>query len=252
MLSFKSFREEIVAPIIALPKYFEHDLSEELSDKLKEQLAKESRGVMLKHHDLSKEEHEAITKKLSAHFKDIGKEDKEHIHKYTSGYSSRGGSPISRDLNKNLKGGKDLTDEQHKIHSAILNNAKPSKHEVHLYSGVRAKKDIDKLLSDTKKGKPILSKSHISASHDPKIGYSFTRKGYLGSTGHMIHIHVKPKDKILHVSHLAETPTERETILPAGTKLKYSHTDTHIGQHPDNPARADEPFHVHHFTVHHD
>jgi hypothetical protein len=60
---------------------------------------------------------------------------------------------------------------------------------------------------------------------------------------HLNHIEIKPKDKILHVSHLSHFDHEHESVIPAGTKLKYSHSTKHQDGMNKN-------VHVHHFTIH--
>lgn len=169
-------------------------------------------------------------------------DEKKYLHHYTK----EAGKP-SRALNKALVNGSELTDVQKKMHSAILNNVRPAKEEFHLYSGTQH--DFGEMAKHSKDG-ILHSPAHISATHNPNVALSYAKPPSENETGHVVHVHVQPGDNILHLSGLSKYKTEHETVLPAGTKLKYSHTTYH--KDVDNTGLADKTLHVnvHHFTVH--
>ena len=157
------------------------------------------------------------------------------------GYAS--GSAV---LNKSLMSGSKLGERAQLVHDTIKKHAKPAGMEVHLYSGT-GPTDFSALAKKSKDG-ILHSPAHISASHDKHVADEFAFHGDRTKGKHMIKIHVQPHDKILHISKLSQFPEEKETIIPAGTKLKYSHTeDGHIG---DKHLAAGKPIKIHHFTIH--
>jgi hypothetical protein len=165
-------------------------------------------------------------------WKNIPKDDIEPIREYTND---------SESLNNKLIKGEKLDDKEQKTHDAILKNSKPLYHEVHLYSGTSH--DFGKMARASKNG-IIVSPAHLSTTHRLITAMHFTRRKNEGDA-HIIHIHAKPEDKGLHVSITNKTSgepdREHETILPAGTKLKYSHSTVHKYKH--------QPFKIHHFTI---
>ena len=124
-----------------------------------------------------------------------------------------------------------------------MKHVKSSEHEFHLMSGT--KHDFGEMAKQSKDG-ILHSPAHISATHHQKIAKHFS---YIANSHknllHAVQIHVKPHDKILHVSRLPHSmKAEHETIIPAGTKLKYSHS-THEKHDLNNT-----PIKVDHFEIH--
>lgn len=154
--------------------------------------------------------------------KGISDKDARHISDYTDDSSYLNKSLIRH----NGKLPHDFDKEEAKTHKSIMKNAKPSGYSFHVYSYTKFPfhKHIDK-------EKLFKSPAHISTSHDE----NFINK-YRNKNTHIIHIHVKPTDKVLHVSKNKYNTfkDQHETIIPSGTTLKYSHSDGNI----------------HHFTIH--
>lgn len=181
-------------------------------------------------------DHEKLSEKLSAAtLKDTDKESLNHFKRYSSGNARSGNRSAS--LNKALIKNKPLSNADQKIHDSIMKHAKPSGHEFHTFSGVST--DFGKLAKESK-DHILHSPAHISTSHSVEEAQHFSEKHSDGFYHH-IHIHIKPHDKILHISSVSEKPHEHETIIPAGTKLKYHGTTKH-----------DDIDKFHHFTIHHD
>jgi hypothetical protein len=171
----------------------------------------------------------------------LNKEDAAKVAEYTDS---------SSDINRKLIKGVSLTPSQEIVHNTIKKKSKPLGHEVHLYSGTRT--DFGKMARASKDG-ILVSPAHISTTHN------FERaKGFAGVTPepenipvHMIHIHAKPEDKGLHVSRLDKNvhKGELETIIPSGTKLKYSHSTNHNFLIKHKNGSYNQKYQVHHFTI---
>lgn len=137
------------------------------------------------------------------------------------------------------------------IHEHIKKlGSKPIGKELHVYSGVGF--DPAKA-AKASKNNVLHSPAHISTSHDIEIAHEFTRehntKDDQGKrVDHIMHIHLKATDSGYHIGKKASAPNrdQNETVLPAGTKLKYSHTTHHDNGYSDSNHYAA----VHHFTVH--
>lgn len=193
--------------------------------------------------------HDKTSEELHSHQRKITEDEHSYVSDYTDG--DEGGThshEIAMHLIKNHKEGKPPThnmDDYHKdMHHTISNlaNQKLGK-EVHLYSGVGFN---PRAAANRSKDKVIHLPAHISASHDVDIAHSFASINVgnnVTSAQHIIHIHAKATDKGYHVGEHSLAPEEHETIIPAGTKLKYSHTTVHKD---DNGMKV----HVHHFTIH--
>jgi hypothetical protein len=164
------------------------------------------------------------------------KESIEQLKRYTD--TSGRGSSNSKRLNSKLIKGEELSNSDKKMHDGIMNSIHKAGEDVHLYSGISPElgENIHK-----SKNNIIISPAHISTSLSPKIASNFAKGN---EYKHMIHVHVKPDDKIVHVSGLSHFPYENETIIPAGTKLKYSHTTEH-----KNPNDSNKKYKVHHLTI---
>jgi hypothetical protein len=172
--------------------------------------------------------------------KTINDQEKKYIHHYTC-HDEDANKNYSERLNHSLINGTALHDHDQKIHDTIMKHAKPSGYSFHLFSGVKRnfKKMSEESGSDT-----FHFPAHTSTTHDIEIAYEFASKKRDDKNNmHLIHIHVKPQDKVLHISRFSENPYEHETILPAGTTLKYHGTTT---------EKRGKYFtqHIHHMTIH--
>ena len=190
--------------------------------------------------DYNKEKHGSL-KDLSdtlhnATTKNIPKSDLEHIHRYTAG-SDRDRTGSYR-LNKALADGKDIHINDMPSHRAIMQHSKPSGHEFHAFSGTI--RNFSKLAPHSKDGILHLP-AHTSTSHSYHVAKHFAEEKMSDNNKdetHVLHIHIKPHDKILNTSHITEYHGEHESIIPAGTKIKHTGTSEHDG------------IHIHHFTIH--
>lgn len=197
--------------------------------------------------DLPGHEPHSMSYKLRQNHDDINLIHRAHIKHYTGEHPTNN-VPNSRELNRNLAKGASLSHEEEKMHHAIIHNVKPAGSEVHLYSGSRH--DFSKMAKNSK-DHILHSPAHISATHDKQTAYEFAYNGMVRNKDpssdekiplHINHIHVHPDDKILHASGMSKIPEEHESIIPAGTKLKYHHTTNH--------TVSKNKIHVHHFTIH--
>ena len=117
------------------------------------------------------------------------------------------------------------------VHHTILKHAKPLGKKMTLYHG--SEHDFGKAAKASKKG-IIHSPAHLSTSHDHKVSKDFGK--------HIVAIHASAKDKAVYLDgHKKDThKSEKETVIPAGTKLK------HIKSH-----KTSDGYTVHHFKIHH-
>ncbi len=186
--------------------------------------------------DLAQKLHDSTASDLNDHEKHL-------VKRYTRQTSN--GNTGSLFLNKNLVKGvplEKLVKGDQETHKMIMKHAKPSGHEVYLFSGTS--RNFEALNKHTKDN-IFHFPAHTSLTHHIRVATEFASQKASDNDlehAHMIYVHVKPHDKILHVSRISDIPTEYETILPAGTKLKYHGTSNH-NQNGDD-------FKVHHFTVH--
>jgi hypothetical protein len=191
------------------------------------------------HKQLSDELHKNTTS-------DLSEKDKDNITRYTTGSGRLNRYLIDHNgKDDNLR--KDLGDEDYETHHTILTKSKLLGKEVHLYSGTSH--DFGKMARASKDG-IIKSPAHLSMTHNAR--YASDCAGDGKNKNHMIHIHAKPTDKGLHVAQLSSYNKEYETIIPAGTKLKYSHTTTYRPSlDKDHQTKWDRrrSYKVHHFTI---
>lgn len=91
----------------------------------------------------------------------------------------------------------------------------------------------------------IHSPAYISATHNPMIAAAYSKPVYSAKGEergrHIAQINIEPDDKAFFVGRNSKVPDEHETIIPAGTSLRYHETE----QFNDNG-----PVNVHHFTIH--
>lgn len=186
-------------------------------------------------------------RKLSLHLhklNNISDTDKKYLHDYTRG-GDAGQFKFSKHLNNALIKNKPMKPFLLKIHNAIKNNAVKSDNEYTLYSGTKT--DFGKLGEQSKDG-ILYSPAHISATHDLYSAHQFAFNHNTDvfdskKSRHIISVEIKPNDKILHVSRYSDIPEEHETIIPSGTKLKYSHSE-------DFKDDNNNKIKMHHFTIH--
>ena len=117
------------------------------------------------------------------------------------------------------------------VHHTILKHAKPLGKKMTLYHG--SEHDFGKAAKSAKKG-IIHSPAHLSTSHDHKVSKGFGE--------HIVAIHASAKDKGVYLDGHKDGKRkgEKETVIPAGTKLK------HIKSH-----KTSDGYTVHHFKIHH-
>lgn len=193
-----------------------------------------------KHHGSNSDLSDKLHKATASHMSD---EDKGHIHAFTGQDHRDPERNGSYYLNKKLVRGEEPTGHFKHMHDTIMKHAKAAGHEHHVFSGTS--RDLGSLARHSKDG-IIHTAAHTSATHALHIARQFADNKFADShhneTRHMVHIHVKPHDKVLHTSKHSEYAAEHETVIPAGTKLKYSHSSDH---HNDG-----DHYRVHHFTIH--
>lgn len=161
-----------------------------------------------KSHDISKQ----LTHHLKTHH-DLNTDEYYHAQKYTD---------TSRDLNRELINSHKDKKEPHRywhqtVHHLDSATKRPIGHHVHLYSGL----GFDPHSIKNKNGHVHLP-AYTSLTHDKRKAHSFAHDHYHGDEihQHILHVHMKKKDKGLHVSHFSHYPEEHETILPRNTKIK--------------------------------
>jgi hypothetical protein len=186
--------------------------------------------------DLAQKLHDSTASELNDHEKDL-------VKRYTRQTSN--GNTGSLFLNKNLVKGvplEKLVKRDQETHKMIMEHSKPSGHEVHLFSGTsRNFENLNKHTKDNIFHFP----AHTSLTHHRAVAADFAIDKAMTNNlddAHIMHVHVKPHDKILHVSRVSDMPSEYETILPAGTKLKYHGSSEH--------EYNNDNYKVHHFTIH--
>ena len=118
------------------------------------------------------------------------------------------------------------------VHHTIIKHSKPFGKKMTLYHG--SHHDFGEAAKTAKDG-IVHNPSHMSTSHDHKSALDF-------GSGHMVVIHADKKTKGVHIDGKgsgSEGHSEKETIIPAGTKFK------HIKSH-----KTSDGYDVHHFKVH--
>lgn len=208
---------------------------------------KEDHGAHLSSHsaDAHKDHHEA---KAFDHFKRNSTDMNEHLieshkegkdHGYSKGAAYRhkllGKKHSHMDDHHHFPNDAELhnidVSEAH-VHHTIHKHAKPLGKKITLYHG--SHHDFGAAAKKSKGG-VIHSPAHMSTSHDHKPATDF-------GSGHVVVIHAHKKTKAVHIDgkgSKSEGSREKETVIPAGTKLK--HIKTH---------KTKDGYNVHHFKVH--
>ena len=184
---------------------------------------------------LSEDSHAALSNRL--HRSTLGKISPKTYVDLMHYTSTSGGKPVSSRINHALVHGEDMRQSDKDAHHAILQHAKAPGEEVHLFSGVGTD-------PRTRTHNGIFhAKAHLSASHDSTVAMDFAKHERVkkGADNHVMHVHVHPTGKILHVSKISKHPMEHESIVPAGSKLKYHGTSDH------NDGESD--YKVHHYSL---
>ena len=132
-----------------------------------------------------------------------------------------------------------------------MRNVKPAKHKVHLFSGDH--RNFEDLAKESKDNILHLP-AHTSMTHDWGTAKSFAlAKRDSSKRYNIMHIAIAPRDKLIHVAHISHSDHEYESILPAGTNIKY-HGTTHLEIEHATPYENNGIMHsiikLHHFTVH--
>lgn len=126
----------------------------------------------------------------------------------------------------------DIHKSEAHVHHTIHKHAKPLGKKITLYHG--SHHDFGEAAKGAKDG-IVHNPSHMSTSHSHESALKF-------GSGHIVVIHADKKTKGVHIDgkgSKSEGSSEKETVLPSGTKLK------HIKSH-----KTTDGFHVHHFKVH--
>ena len=194
---------------------------------------KEDHSEHLKKHsaDLHKDPHEA---KAVHHFKSSSREINHNlINDHKRGVSSSFTYDHRSAKKHKLKGNEHEQDDHGSdshAHHTIMKHAKPLGKKITLYHGTDH--DFGKAAKDSKGG-IIHSPAHLSTSHDHKVSKDFGK--------HVVAIHAGKNDKAVHLDGKGghDQSHEKETVVPAGTKLK------HIKSH-----KTSDGYTVHHFKIH--
>lgn len=160
----------------------------------------------------------------------------DHLREYTCGSASLNQSHVDRHLY-----GTSL-DASHEAQTKALLSASTHTvgHEHHLYSGVK-NWHPQEAANSSKEGVVSLP-AFTSTSTSKSKARSFASRHSSDDKKHILKIHMKPEDRAIHLGSKSSYGQEHESILPAGTKLKYSHTE-------DDPNDSSSTM-LHHFTVH--
>ena len=213
-----------------------------------------SEASLIRDLEPSKESLDETSKKLTAARPKTTKKQKEHIENYTddSDIASYHVNHALIDAHKNgTDPEEDMIDEHKEVHRTVSRLASnPLGHKTELYSGVGF--DPKKLLGGSA-GSTLHLPAHTSTTHSPLVALQHgirtrprTGPMGMGKTAHMIKITTTPTTKGFHVGDLSSHKNEQETVLPAGTTLKYSHTTMHnVQENPQFPVKV----RLHHFTV---
>jgi hypothetical protein len=218
----------------------------------------------------SKELHGKTSDEISDHLHKhygahVSSEDSNHIKHYTDLEKS---GELSKKLIDNHKTGehptKGMSDEEKKTHHAIQKNVKPSKHEFYVHHGSSSHlANFHQSYNNPHREEQLVHlPSHLSTTHDNDTAQYFAHRtnkkdngpSYLTNRHHIMRIKVKKGDKVLHVSKHSHHPIEHETILPAGTTLKYIKTTNHHHEGSDiEGAKPGQKYavSVHHYEIHH-
>jgi hypothetical protein len=131
----------------------------------------------------------------------------------------------------NKKNMEKITDSEAHVHHTILKHSKPLGKKITLYHGSRH--DFGAAAKKSKDG-IVHNPAHMSTSHDHHTSKEF-------GSGHVVVVHADKHTKAVHIDGKgSQHPSgEKETVLPAGTKLK------HIKSH-----KTSDGYNVHHFKVH--
>lgn len=129
----------------------------------------------------------------------------------------------SKGLNHTLLFGKPLPGQDPKriepIHEGMMKaftDSPPTHAAMHVYSGISGK-HIDDILSQHGVGDTIGTKAYTSTSFNPEVAAKF------GAFDTLLHVKInKGQRGILHIERASLHPSEKETVIRPGTKLRIN------------------------------
>lgn len=158
--------------------------------------------------------------------------DRRNIREYTYD-SSRINHPLLHSLPPILNGLK-------ATHNSIIDASKPTGHHFYVYTGSPSANFAD--MAKNSKDGILHSPAHISTSLNKSVAVSFSNPKT--ETSSVCRINIAPKDRVVYVGKDSHHPHEKELIIPAGTSIKYTHTDNsgthHFDLHSQNLQHAPE------------
>lgn len=168
-----------------------------------------------------------ISKKLGDHVKtkhNLNNNEIHHVKEYSSSSRNLNGQLIHAHKNKS-----NVDPYYHQsVHHLDTATKRHIDHNMHLYSGLGFNPHNMK----NKNGRVHLP-AYTSLTHDKHVadGFAYDAAHRHGGDRHILHLHVKKKNKGLHVSHLSNYDSEHETILPRNTKIKIHKKPTTYEHH---------------------
>ncbi len=205
--------------------------------KLNEETPVKSHNILKDLHQNNLKHHlddKFLSNKLHKSLGNLHPDDEDNLREYADD---------SEVLNNNLIKNKHLSPYYKNIHDSIHNAKHEAGHEFHAFSGVHH--TLGSKIEKLKSGDVLHSPAHMSFTHEPDIAQGFAMSGSkTRDNNHIIHLHIKPEDKIVHISKISHVPFEHETIIPSGSNLKYH------GSSSFNDGVLDKKFIVHHMSIH--
>jgi hypothetical protein len=229
------------------PIHFKHvgrsnDKSSDIKEEVKNEWFQKNDNEHLGNSSKSISEHLQTHQKIKP-----TKEQSEHIKSYTNNSRHLNRMLIRKHINNdnidNIINNDVFEKNKEKIKHLDKATNHHIGHELHVYSGIGF--DPSKHIS---KEKPIMHlPAYTSTTHDKNISHSFAFNSpvieHQKNTLHILHIHLKPRNKGIHINHLSEHSGEHETILPRNTKLK-------VNPIPEKHYIHGMEHHIWHATVH--
>lgn len=167
----------------------------------------------------------SISKKLESRQPKIDESHLPHIGTYTDDSGN-----INRHLISSHKVNKEPGRYKNTIKALDAATNNPIQDHVHMYTGIGF--HPGKMLKKTKDN-TIHLPAYTSMSHDKDVakGFAQMQSNFDSGAGfekHIIHLHMKPGDKMVHISHVSDVPVEHESVLPRNTKLKLNPRPEHM------------------------
>jgi hypothetical protein len=201
-------------------------------------MGSDKKSTKTRHH-VKEEHHEYTLYKWKDHNDNshLGRDDNEISEKLkekTKKFDSSEQKNAVKDYTKNSSDVNDSLIEHHKDPTAHINSHHNDKikgldtatnhpigHHVSLYSGL-----------GFNPANHITGENHVhlpaftSMTHNKHVADNFAQgKSYKfpNEDRHILHLHMRPEDKGIHIPHVSEYDTEHETILPRRTTIKIHH-----------------------------